>query len=518
MCIVLLCSLVGCAQIDGSRNGNSEGNAGGQADGRVDTGFIVYGPDSYDSADTPVLVGKDEEAGTMTFLNLTLGKKYTLSYDGTTCFYDKYGSVMSLSQIEIGEIVDIRFVKPKKHLTTMSVASSGWTIKSTNRYVIDSVKKDVTIGEEIYNISSDVSYFSKDKAVELRDLIATDTLTFRGIGTTVYSVVVDNGHGYLRITGQQNFVGGWIEIGNKIIERVTDDMILTIPEGAYQVKISNSGTTSEKRITIFRNSESKLDFSDVVFDDPKTGNVLFSLTPSTAELYIDGEKADTSAAIEMTYGLHQLICRADGYTTITQYLNVGQPTAGIDIVLEEKDKNDSTNNTDSTSNSTGSGDSTNNSTDNTSAGNGTGNSTGTGDSGTGNGVGTGDTGTGAGTGTGDTGNGTADTGSGDGAGTGDTGTDGGTDGGTGNTENPGNTDSNTIVTSYYRVHIDSPENVEVYLDGSYVGVSPCSFKKMEGSHIITLSKEGYVPRSYTIFVDSEEKDVSFSFVELSAAE
>lgn len=496
LCLMLIFVTIGCSATDAGTNTDQTATG---TDARIDTGFIVYGPDSYDSADTPVLIAKDETSKTMTFLNLSVGKEYTLEYDGTTCFYDKYGKIMSLSQIAIGEIVDVKFIKIKKHLTSMSISSDGWTVNNTTRYSIDTVKKDVTIGDETYNISSDISYFSKDKEIQLQDLIATDTLTFHGIGTTVYSVIVENGHGYLRISGQQNFVGGWIEVGNSIIERVTEDMLLTVPEGTYQVKMSYSGTTSEKRVTIYRNSESKLDYSDVVFEDPKVGTVLFSLTPSSAELYVDGEKVDATLPIELTYGLHQLICRADGYTSVTQYLNVGQTSAGIDITLEKKEDTDTDSNSDSNNSDSNSSNSTNSDASSSS----------------------GDTGS-------DSSN--SSDGSNNGGNTGNGGTDGSNSSGSGNSTNSDANSSNsdtgsdssdgssqTTVTTYYQVHIDSPENVEVYLDGAYVGVSPCSFRKKEGSHIITLSKDGYVTRSYTIYVDSEDKDVSFSFVELTQA-
>ena len=79
------------------------------------------------------------------------------------------------------------------------------------------------------------------------------------------------------------------------------------------------------------------------------------------------------------------------------------------------------------------------------------------------------------------------------------------------------TSDDTTSTTYYKVYIDAPEGAEVYLDGTYVGVVPCSFRKEEGSHVVTLSKTGYVTRSYTITVDSEDKDVSFSFVDLVAS-
>ena len=54
----------------------------------------------------------------------------------------------------------------------------------------------------------------------------------------------------------------------------------------------------------------------------------------------------------------------------------------------------------------------------------------------------------------------------------------------------------------------------VYLDGNYIGLSPCSFKKVPGVHVIILRKTGYETKSYTVQVDSDSKDASYSFAEL----
>ena len=65
-----------------------------------------------------------------------------------------------------------------------------------------------------------------------------------------------------------------------------------------------------------------------------------------------------------------------------------------------------------------------------------------------------------------------------------------------------------------RVIVEAPEDAEVYLDGNYIGISPCSFDKESGSHIITLRKSGYITKSYTIRLDDTKKDISYSFAEL----
>ena len=74
--------------------------------------------------------------------------------------------------------------------------------------------------------------------------------------------------------------------------------------------------------------------------------------------------------------------------------------------------------------------------------------------------------------------------------------------------------SAATATDYYKVYVDAPEGAEVYLDGNYVGISPCSFKKTAGAHVITLRKTGYETRSYTVQLDDEKKDLSYSFADL----
>ena len=439
VCILFMTalSISGCGQA--STAGNAQNTVTLQTteeSDRVDTGFVVTNPDSYDSADTAVLVDINSVENTVTLLNLDLGKQYTLSVDGTTRYTDKYGKAISLEQLGEGDIVDVTFLKTKKHLTTMQLSRSAWQYDDVERYELNTVRREVTIGEEVFKLSRDTRYFSQGHSIEEMDLNPSDILTFHGIDTTVLSVTVEKGHGYLRLVNDENFIGGWLEIGQEQIVRITEDMLVTVPEGSYQVDISYNGGGGTKSVVINRNEETTLDIGDLEVAEAQYGMVLFSMNPSGAELYIDGSQADPSQPITLEYGIHQIIAKADGYKSLTQYLRVAQESAGVDVELDKIDSDSDS------------------------------------DESTGSSASTSSTATSA----------TSDT-----------------------------------TTTYYRVHIDAPENVEVYLDGNYVGISPCSFKKTSGSHVITLRKSGYETRSYTVQVDEEKKDVSYSFVDLVAS-
>ncbi|MCM1539929.1 MAG: PEGA domain-containing protein [Blautia sp.] len=391
---------------------------------RVDTGFVVTGPESFDSADTAILVDRNDRENTLTFLNLELGKRYTLSMDGTTRMYDKYGQSLSLDQFALGDIVDVTFLRSKKHLTAMQLSTSAWSYSDVANYELNMIRRELSIGQDVYKLTDNTQFLSENRSIEMMDLNPSDILSFQGIDSQVLTVRVDKGHGYLRLVNDENFVGGWIEIGQTQIRRITEDMLLTVPEGNYQVNISNRGGGGIKTVAINRNEETCLDIGDLVVPEPQSGMVLFSLNPSNAELYIDGEKADVSGPVTLEYGLHQLIARAEGYHSITQYIKIAQESGGFDITLDAVDQDSEESSSASASSST------------------------------------------------------------------------------------------QAVTNYYKVYVDAPENAEVYLDGNYIGISPCNFRKTAGLHTITLRRTGFVTRSYTVEIDDDAKDMTLSFANL----
>ncbi|MCR5254744.1 MAG: PEGA domain-containing protein [Acetatifactor sp.] len=400
---------------------------------RVETGFVLTSPDSFDSEDTCVVAGINREENKITFLNLDLGKKYTLEYDKTTTFTDKYKSAVTANSIEEGNVVDVKFLKDKKHLTALNLSESARVLKDVKEYTLDNVKKEITVGEEVYKLGKYIMYLSDGNPIDPMEIMENDIIDMETLDKEVLSLSVKKGHGYLRLANAENFIGGWIEVGQATITTITEDMILTVPEGKYDVTISLNGSGGKKTAIINRNLETTLDIGDLHVEEAKYGKVIFAVTPSDASIYIDGSEADISVPVELTYGVHQLIARATGYSSIVKYLSVGEESATVVLDLEKSDSEDEEE--DDTTVSSGNE----------------------------------------------------------------------------------NTDSDTITT-YYKVYIDAPEGAEVYLDGNYIGISPCSFKKVDGTHVITLRKTGFETRSYTVTIENEEKDFSYSFADLVKSE
>ncbi len=418
---VLLILTAGMVAAGGIPIEGKVGMAHEATDESYDSGFVIAKPGSYDSADTAVIRKLDLESGSITFMNIETGKDYTLTYDGTTVITDKYGGALAMTQMKSGDIVDVTFLKAKKKLAQMNLSAKAWIFENVEKYDFDTINRSAAIGGSVYSLRNDVVVTSEDKEAQFEDIVKGDIVTISGVGNTVYSVLVEQGHGYLRLSDDEYLKDGWIEVGQSVICQIAEDMLLAVPEGTYDVHLTAAGIDETKKVTIYRNQEVTLDVSDVKAQAPKIGKIIFAVTPSEATVYIDGSEVDITGPIELEYGVHQMIAKADGYETVTQYIKVGQELASISVTLEEGEAEE--------------------------------------------------------------------------------------------TDDSSSVSSNEL-TSSYRVYIDSPSDVEVYLDGIYVGMSPVNFKKEAGTHTITFRKTGYVTKSYTVQIDDEEKDVTYSFTDL----
>jgi len=260
-------------------------------------------------------------------------------------------------------------------------------------------------------------------------------------------------------------------------------MLLTVPEGSYEVLVSNDGITGIKQVTIGRNQEVSLDLGDIDVEK-KVGNVLFVLNPGEAELFVDGAKVDTGAPVPLEYGIHQLICRAEGYETTASYIKVGDPSVSITLTLtKEADGEDEEEKSEESSSQSESQSTSQTHSQTTSVNNSENTSQQTSESNVGS----------------------------------QESSEKVSESSPTSSETVSNPigSSSEVAGSDAKVYIDGPEGTEIYVDGSYVGIAPISFNKPSGSVVITIRKTGYQTRSYTVQLENNEEDVHYSFSELS---
>ena len=176
ICLLLLCLVFsGCGSRETEQQETKE----------LETGFIPARAGMYDSADTAVIKKINKQENEITFYNIVRGKNYTLAYDGTTKLYDKYGSSVSMEQVDEGDIVAITFLKEKKTLASLKQSDDCFVLDDVTNFSIDEKTKEIMVGSNIYRYEEDLFVFSDGEPVEIMDINTVDSLCIQGIDNTV---------------------------------------------------------------------------------------------------------------------------------------------------------------------------------------------------------------------------------------------------------------------------------------------------------------------------------------------
>ncbi len=428
-----------------------------------DSGNDTDVSEKLSASDTAVYVSCDVEKKTIRLLNVDNGKLYEVNYNQLTEFYDKYGKVSVIELFDAGDVVDVKVSLHTMTLSKMQESPDSFVRNDLEKYSINVNRGVFSSGGENYRINSDTAVFKSGKRLKPKDISEGDTLRISGMDKDIFSIVITSGDGHVSLTGTEYFIGGWVQIGKDIIKPISEEMILDVPEGEYDMIVTYNGRGGTKHIAVERGKELKVDISDLKGELVKYGILVFTITPPDAspKVMIDGEEYDYLQPIELEYGVYRLEVQAKGYIPINEYLSVGQDMANVQIELmkaedeteegSEKNKKDK----DSVSSQTPAVPPVSMNVAPTPTGPSFGSSS---------------------------------------------------------SASPSEGISTTVKGKLF---IDSPESAEVYYDGSYKGVVPCSFPKTSGTHVITLRKDGYKTKTYTITLDDTIENETYSFSALT---
>jgi hypothetical protein len=292
---------------------------------------------------TGVLSFKDTENKVINVIETSSGVEYEVPYSGATTFTTRYGTAIAASNLILGEIYDIVCNKTGV-ATSVTGNKEAFEVVGFDNVELNESKRKITSGGLSYIYSEYTIVVSGEDLIPIAEVVKQDEVTLRGIGSTVYSVTVDEGHGYIRFTGVDGFIGGYAQIGKSQLFDVTEGMIVTAAEGTYDVEMICGELDVTKSVTVVRGDETTLDFGEYLQPAQLQGTINFSVTPTGAIMTIDGEEVDYSTPVQLSYGKHTLKLIKNYYEEYTETFTVSTSyeTKVIDMTAKTSSTTSST--------------------------------------------------------------------------------------------------------------------------------------------------------------------------------
>lgn len=400
---------------------------------------------------TAVITEINTEDSTMALKDVASGEELILNYSGGTDFLDKYEEALTVTQLELGEVVEANFTADSK-LSKVQISKKAWVYKEISKWSMDLDNQIFEIADTNYKYTDKVILFRHGEQITQEDLNQEDELTVIGYEKTIYSIIVTKGHGTIQFEDYDDFVGGTVYIGKAEILPIVKNMEVIVQEGDYEITMEHDGLKGSKSISL--EAEDKVTVNMGEFKKPvtKKGKVDFVITPAGADLYIDNTLQSYENPVKLEYGTHNVIVTLGGYATYTGKISVkGNTTITIHLVeskdTSEEESTDTTTNSDSSSNGNNSSEDTNQT-----------NSQNTSDE---------------------------------------------------TSEETSNKDTSSSKNN--TITVKEPKGASVYLNGEYKGTAPVTFTKEIGTQYITLIKSGYITETKSVEAADDGKNLTLTY-------
>ncbi|NLJ96639.1 MAG: PEGA domain-containing protein [Clostridiales bacterium] len=414
---------------------------------------------------TAIILDINNADKTIRLYDIDKNEEINLTYTSGSNIVDKYGQAISMSQVQMGQIIDGTYEGHNNKLIYLQPSKKAWEYVGVKNMTIDFDRHIIKIAKTKYTYNDPV-ILSEDKLINMEDIASQDVLTVRGVDETIWSIIVTKGHGYVRLEDYEAFLGGSVTVGYESVQDITKDMIITVREGNYNLTVENGEYSGTKNVTVVRNMETVVSVGDLGPEPIKYGETTFEIIPFGADLFIDGELTSYANPVKLPYGDHSIEATLGGYLTYKGNLYVDYASKNMQINLPEilsrdmvtivetveeysqDDEGLKYNDWDSQQYNEEDIDTVIDEEDMEYI------------------------------------------------------------------DDLDNIDDNPIIDTEHRIYIQNPSGASVYLNGEYKGTSPGSFQKVIGSHVLTFIKKGYQTKSYTIDIADDGLDTYISLPDL----
>lgn len=291
--------------------------------------------DIYVSQLTGIVKQVDTIDREITVRLLEKNEEQSFSYDTATTLTDQYGAPMVFEQLVPGSIVDLFYNSTLQKAGSLQIHPDIWNYTDIHKFSLNTNAGILTVGDQEYVLDADVFVFSENEEILPEQILQQDVISIQGIGEKVFSITVQQGHGYLELKNEEYFIDGWIEIGQTLISKISPEMLFSVPEGTYQVRLTSELLNESREVTIARDQITVLDLGDIEKPVPESGQVTLQITPEDAEVYIDDHLVNAYYTIKLPLGMHEITVSASGYDTVSQYFQVDGEPLTLEMSLSE---------------------------------------------------------------------------------------------------------------------------------------------------------------------------------------
>lgn len=282
---------------------------------------------------TPMLVQADRGDGQYLVYDIVAEEGKTVLLTDKTKITNELGHTDPSGTLKEGDLVLAELDKDGKKLLTVDY--SGEAIQTEEATGLEVNTKKHTLSNDAENIhyeySDEAMFFYEDEEIRAKELEPCDVLLLKMVDDMVWSVEVQEYHGYIIVENAKSIKDGEIQLDEEDPMPLEEGMQIAAKEGSHTVTVTGSNIETRKdTLLVEAGEEFEYDLSKA---QEKVGVIIINANVSDYKLYVNGAAAESPAVLPM--GEYDLVILKNGYTEWNQHVTLDQDTLNVTAELQK---------------------------------------------------------------------------------------------------------------------------------------------------------------------------------------
>lgn len=325
--IIIAVAVVACSNASGKKTQPTKNNTESTSESAIDTETqaaelvrMMAVVKMVDTANEKLLVYDIDQNATI-----------TLSFDSAVDLKDAFGQVIAFSQLHVGDIVEAKYDAKTMRPETAMISGKSWEREDVKNMVIDTTKRTIAFANDVYQYTDELVATSNGLPVDIGQITSSDQVIVKGYKDTVWSITLVKGHGTLILMNHSAFVGGVLEVGNRISFEITEKTEVSVSAGIHDIVITMENMEPfTGQVLIEEGKTVTLDLGTVA---PKEGTVEFVITQKEAKVLINDQVQDLTKPIVLPFGDYNVRVEAETFVPWENKITVSQAYLRLEVDL-----------------------------------------------------------------------------------------------------------------------------------------------------------------------------------------
>ncbi|MCL1935647.1 MAG: PEGA domain-containing protein [Defluviitaleaceae bacterium] len=272
-----------------------------------------------------MVINVDENSRVFQIHNVTSRENSHLFVTFDSELRGRFGQIVVLSEINIGDIVNVEFNTSNNNIIQLSMQeNSVWERRFITGVTVDLSSSAIIYGGNMYFFNTDTLVMNNGNRQNISDISPLTMITMRGIDNTVWNIEIERGFGTVVVTNNANILNGFVEISRESSIRVGQnispaDQIVNVSEGHHTVIIHGSNIDLNVRdIFVTNGGTHEIDTLDIEIVSGYLNIVINVENPTTT---VNGVTVNVENPIDLEFGPTRVVISREGYVTFDEVVD-----------------------------------------------------------------------------------------------------------------------------------------------------------------------------------------------------